>query len=163
MEISNIIRVILAGTCLLSGSVFIFWAIARKSNRARNFRIAGLSFLAMYLINVSIIKFQNMIYMPTNKIGQLKFLAFGTAINGEKGWIGLYEDSTWEFGKLYREINTNGTYVLKGDTVILTSMPPTGEHFDKTLLLDNNQESNSPDSKLNGLRIELNETIKYEL
>lgn len=166
MDASNIIRVLLAGISLLSGVTFIIWAIARKSNRVRNFGIAGLCFLAMYLINISIVKFQNIAYKPTNKIWQLKFLAFGKSSNGDKGWIGLYEDSTWEFGKSYREVKTNGTYKLKGDTIILTSTKQNSEYFENAILISNNQETNSSELNLDGLRIELdklNKSVKHEL
>lgn len=89
------------------------------------------------------------------KLAGIIFLAFGQNSNKDDAWLGLYEDSTWEFGKSYTEINTKGTYALKGDTIILTSSV-TEDHLEESILLANSQKTKSPDSKLDGLRIEMN-------
>ncbi|MFY0627708.1 MAG: hypothetical protein JXR07_15530 [Reichenbachiella sp.] len=67
-------------------------------------------------------RYQAIVYPMTNKLGQLEFLTFGKSENKQDGWIALYEDSTWEFGKSYMEINSNGNYIVKGGTLLLTTI-----------------------------------------
>jgi hypothetical protein len=38
-------------------------------------------------------------------------------------WLGLYQDGTFAYGQLERDINTRGTYRFRGDTLLLTAAP----------------------------------------
>ncbi|GAB3586437.1 hypothetical protein [Hymenobacter daeguensis] len=38
-------------------------------------------------------------------------------------WLGLYQDGTFAYGQLERDINTRGTYRFRGDTLLLTADP----------------------------------------
>ncbi|GAB3879455.1 hypothetical protein GCM10028824_42980 [Hymenobacter segetis] len=40
-------------------------------------------------------------------------------------WLGLYQDGTFAYGQLERDINTRGTYRFRGDTLLLTADPGT--------------------------------------
>lgn len=78
------------------------------------------------------------------------------ASNGDKGWLGVYEDATLEFGPSYREIKVSGTYVLKGDTIILNG--DEGDKADKNsmVLIAGQLSTQSKNANLNELKIALN-------
>ncbi|GGF50179.1 hypothetical protein [Echinicola rosea] len=156
MEVFNFIRVISLGACLLVGLVFIVLVFAKKRNKTRHLAIAGLSLLMMYLVNIYMASLQNAIYHPPQKLGQLRFLAFGVASNGEKGWLGVYEDATWEFGPSYREIKASGTYVLKGDTIILKGDDGDKAYKNSRVLMAGQLSTQSKNANLNELKIALN-------
>lgn len=77
------------------------------------------SFLISGAVVILLILVHEVILFPPNpKLDDLVLTAYREAPIGGY-WLGLYYDSTWEFGNSSREIEFDGTFEIIGDTLFL--------------------------------------------
>ena len=111
---------------LLTGTigvlVTLFFAIVALIKRnSANWKSSGISLATTIVVIVSMIFVQETILYPPNpKIGQLVLSAYREAPIGGI-WLGIYDDNTWQLGYSSKEITSEGTYRIFGDTLQLVA------------------------------------------
>ncbi len=104
---------------LVLTSIFIVLALFKRN--AKNWKRVGISFFGTAALIIILILIQEVfLYPPNPKIEQLVLSAYREAPIGGY-WLGLYNDSTWEFGNSPREIEVFGTYTIIRDTLNLVA------------------------------------------
>ena len=136
--------------------------IKNKKERWKQARISGLTTVVVVIILFTV---QELVLYPTNpKLDKLVFVAHREAPIGAY-WLGLYDDSTWDFGVSSREVEFSGTYQLNGDTIELTTFDELtfykGE-TEKKFIIDQEDIWEVENSGIRGLEIKLNK-LKNEL
>jgi energy-coupling factor transporter transmembrane protein EcfT len=150
--------ILLAGVLgIVTTLVFTVFAILKRNSK--NWKRSGYSLLISGTVVIALILVHEVILFPPNpKIEQLVLSAHREAPIGAY-WLGLYNDSTWEFGHSSSEIEFFGTYEILEDTLNLTTTKGTTFYNGDTtnqFLIQSYDLWEVENSGIKGLKIGLN-------
>lgn len=136
---------------------FIIIAITKR--KSKYWKKCIYSFLISGVVVILIILVHEVILFPPNpKLDDLVLSAYREAPIGGY-WLGLYQDSTWEFGNSPRELDFNGTYTIHGDTLTLSNSPGSTFYNGKSsnqFLIQSENLIEIENTGIKGLKIGLN-------
>lgn len=136
---------------------FIIIAIIKR--KSKHWKKSIYSLLISGAVVILLILVHEVILFPTNpKLDELVLTAYREAPIGGY-WLGLYNDSTWEFGNSSREIEFDGTFEIIGDTLFLSTSPGSTFYNGKSsnqFLIQSEDLVEIENTGIKGLKIGLN-------
>lgn len=119
MFIAGIFKFLLGLVGVLTTLVFLVLSLFKRTRKGK-LQWAGITFFSTVVLIIIMTIIEFLIYPTNPKLDQLVLTAHREAPIGGY-WLGLYDDSTWEFGNSSRELEINGTYTILEDTLNLTT------------------------------------------
>ncbi len=117
MFLATLIKALIGLIGMVTSLIFLILSLFKKERKGK-LKIAGTTFLSTIAIIVIITMIEFYSYPINPKSDEEVLTAFReTPLGGI--WLALYRDQSWELGHSSREITSNGTYHIVGDTITL--------------------------------------------